>query len=202
MIVIIDYGMGNLRSVQKAFERIRIPVKISSSYADFGTADKLVLPGVGHFEKGLANLKSRGLFEPLSEAVLANKKPMLGICLGMQLMTEYSEEGNCNGFGWLKAKTQKFSFQDNGLKIPHMGWNNLSIKNSDTIFKDITADNFFYFVHSYYVTCNNDADVLAETNYGNGFVSSFQKENIFGCQFHPEKSHDKGLQILKNFAEM
>ena len=202
MIVIVDYGMGNLRSVQKAFERIRIPAAISSNVNDIETADKLVLPGVGHFERGIGNLKDRGLFELLNEHVQDKKKPILGICLGMQLMTEYSEEGNCNGFGWLKAKTQKFSFKSNGLKIPHMGWNNLAIKKSDTLFKDITLDNFFYFVHSYYVSCENEQDILAETNYGNKFVSSFQKENIFGCQFHPEKSHDKGLQILKNFAEM
>jgi len=202
MIVIVDYGMGNLRSVQKAFERIRIPAAISSNPQEIEQAEKLVLPGVGHFEHGIGNLKGRGLFELLNEQVQDKKKPILGICLGMQLMTEFSEEGNCNGFGWLKARTQKFSFQVNGLKIPHMGWNNLSIKKSDTIFKDITTDNFFYFVHSYYVSCESVTDILAETGYGNSFVSSFQKENIFGCQFHPEKSHDKGLQILKNFAEM
>lgn len=202
MIVIIDYGMGNLRSVQKAFERIRVPAIISSNPQEIEQAEKLVLPGVGHFERGISNLTDRGLFELLNELVHDKNKPILGICLGMQLMTEFSEEGNCNGFGWLKAKTQKFSFQTNGLKIPHMGWNNLSIKKSDTIFKDITADNFFYFVHSYYVSCESVTDILAETGYGNTFVSSFQKENIFGCQFHPEKSHDKGLQILKNYAEM
>jgi glutamine amidotransferase len=200
MIVIVDYGMGNLRSVQKAFERIRIPATISSKVNDIKTADKLVLPGVGHFERGISNLKDRGLFELLNEQVQGKQTPILGICLGMQLMTEFSEEGNCNGFGWLKAKTQRFSFQSNSLKIPHMGWNNLSIKNSDTLFKDITADNFFYFVHSYYVSCECDNDILSETSYGNRFVSSFQRENIFGCQFHPEKSHDSGLLILKNFA--
>ena len=125
MVVIVDYGMGNLRSVQKAFERIRIPATISSKVNDIKTADKLVLPGVGHFERGISNLKDRGLFELLNEQVQGKKTPILGICLGMQLMTEFSEEGNCNGFGWLKAKTQRFSFQSNGLKIPHMGWNNL-----------------------------------------------------------------------------
>ena len=201
-IVIINYGMGNLRSVQKAFERIRVPAAISSNLSEIENAEKLVLPGVGHFERGIGNIKDRGLFELLNEQVQDKKKPILGICLGMQLMTEFSEEGNCNGFGWLKARTQKFSFQDNGLKIPHMGWNNLSIKKSDTIFKDITPDNFFYFVHSYYVSCESEHNILAETDYGKKFVSSFQKENIFGCQFHPEKSHDKGLQILKNYAEM
>jgi glutamine amidotransferase len=200
MITIIDYGMGNLRSVQKAFERIRIPVKISYDVTDILSADKLVLPGIGHFTQGLNNLKKRGLFDTLNEVVLERKRPILGICLGMQLMTEYSEEGNSNGFGWIKSKTKKFIFKANGLKIPHMGWNNLALKNCHSIFQGITSDNFFYFVHSYYITCNNETDILAETNYSNNFVSSFQKENIYGCQFHPEKSHDSGLLVLKNFA--
>lgn len=202
MIVIVDYGMGNLRSVQKAFERVRIQATISSVREDIINADKLVLPGVGHFQHGINNLKSRGLFDLLNEMVLEKKKPVIGICLGMQLMTEFSEEGNCSGFGWIKAKTRKFVFNGNGLKIPHMGWNNLSIRSNETIFKDITPENFFYFVHSYCVSCEDENDILAETEYGRKFVSSFQKENIFGCQFHPEKSHDKGLLILKNFAEM
>lgn len=200
MITIIDFGMGNLRSVQKAFERIRVPAKISFDVKEILNADKLVLPGVGHFSQGVRNLKQRGLFETLNEAVLIKKKSILGICLGMQLITDYSEEGNCEGFGWIKARTERFEYSTNGLKIPHMGWNNLSIKNADTIFQGITSDNFFYFVHSYYISCNNEIDILAETNYGKNFVSSFQKENIYGCQFHPEKSHDSGLKVLKNFT--
>lgn len=202
MITIIDYGMGNLRSVQKAFERIRVTAKISSDVSEILNAEKLVLPGVGHFAQGISNLKKKGLFNTLNEAVIEKKKPILGICLGMQLMTEYSEEGNCEGFGWVNANTKRFTFHANGLKIPHMGWNNLSIKNSDSIFRGIFAENFFYFVHSYFISCKNESDILTETVYGNDFVSSFQKGNIFGCQFHPEKSHDKGLQILKNFAEI
>lgn len=200
MIVIIDYGMGNLRSVQKAFERIKVPIKVSSNIDDILNADKLILPGVGHFERGIGNLRERGLYEAINEVVIEKKTPILGICLGMQLMTEFSEEGNCSGFGWMKAKTQKFSFPSGGFKIPHMGWNNLSINKTDSLYEAISSDDFFYFVHSYFVSCNDYNDVLAETNYGNKFVSSFQKGNIFGCQFHPEKSHDAGLLILKNFA--
>lgn len=202
MITIIDYGMGNLRSVQKAFERIRVLANISSDVSEILNAEKLVLPGVGHFAQGISNLKQKGLFNTLNEAVIEKKKPILGICLGMQLMTEYSEEGNCEGFGWINANTNRFTFNTNGLKIPHMGWNNLSVKNSDSIFRGISAENFFYFVHSYFISCKNESDILTETMYGNNFVSSFQKGNIFGCQFHPEKSHDKGLQVLKNFAEI
>jgi len=202
MITIIDYGMGNLRSVQKAFERVGVQVKISGSADEILSADKIVLPGVGHFEKGVSNLKERGLFKTLNEAVIAKKIPIIGICLGMQLMTEFSEEGNCEGFGWIKGKTRKFSFQANGLKIPHMGWNNLIIAQSDSLYDGITSDNFFYFVHSYYVSCDENSNILAETNYGNKFVSSFKKENIFGCQFHPEKSHDAGLKVLSNFVKL
>ena len=202
MITIVDYGMGNLRSVQKAFERIGVQVKISDIADEILSSDKIVLPGVGHFEKGVSNLKERGLFKALNEAVLAKKIPIIGICLGMQLMTEFSEEGNCEGFGWIKGKTQKFCFQGNGLKIPHMGWNNLIITKTDSLYDGITSDNFFYFVHSYYVSCDDENNILAETNYGNKFVSSFQKENIFGCQFHPEKSHDAGLKVLSNFVKL
>jgi len=201
MIVIIDYGMGNLRSVQKAFERIKVPVLITSDKTEILKAAKIVLPGVGNFEYGIANLKSNGLFDTLNEAVTEYKIPILGICLGMQLMTEYSEEGNVEGFGWIKAKTKKFVFENSGLKIPHMGWNNINVVRDSQITNNISPDNLFYFVHSYYVTCENPGDVLATTNYGVSFVSSFQKENIYGCQFHPEKSHDAGLQMLKNFAD-
>jgi glutamine amidotransferase len=147
MVLIIDYGMGNLRSVQKAFERIKVPVKVSSNTADILSADKLVLPGVGNFEKGMNNLRERNIFEALNEAVLIKKKPILGICLGMQLMTEFSEEGNCDGLGWINARTQKFVFQSDGLKIPHMGWNNLFTNNFDSICKGVEPDYFFYFVH-------------------------------------------------------
>lgn len=200
MVVIIDYGMGNLRSVQKAFERIKVPVKVSSNIADILAADKIVLPGVGNFEKGISNLKERKIYEVLNEVVLNKKKPILGICLGMQLMTKFSEEGNCTGFGWINAKTQRFTFQNNVLKIPHMGWNNLFIKNFDPIFEGVENDNFFYFVHSYFITCQDTSNIMSETNYGIKFVSSFRKDNIYGCQFHPEKSHDAGLLLLKNFS--
>jgi glutamine amidotransferase len=202
MIVIIDYGMGNLRSVQKAFERVGVSVKISGIVDEILSADKIVVPGVGHFEQGVSNLEERGLFKALNEVVIEKKIPIIGICLGMQLMTEYSEEGNCEGFGWIKGRTRKFSFQCNGLKIPHMGWNNLITTKTNSLYNGITEDNFFYFVHSYYVCCENENNILAETNYGNKFVSSFQKENIFGCQFHPEKSHDAGLKILSNFVKL
>ncbi|MEM4260578.1 MAG: imidazole glycerol phosphate synthase subunit HisH [Candidatus Woesearchaeota archaeon] len=202
VIKIIDYGMGNLRSVQKALDRIGVKADICNDYKNLKYADKIILPGVGHFKKGIENLISMGFFDELNELVLIKKKPILGICLGMQLMTSYSEEGDCEGFGWIDAITTKFKFEDNNLKIPHMGWNNLNIRKNDNILSGITEHDFFYFVHSYNINCKNNEDVVATTYYGKDFVSVFNKENIFGCQFHPEKSHDTGLKILKNFAAL
>ena len=201
-IVIIDYGMGNLRSVEKAFQRLGINPKISYLSDDILNADKLVLPGVGHFKKGMDNLYQLGIIDSLKESVIVKKKPVIGICLGMQLMTKYSEEGNCEGLGWIKAETIKFSFDDIKLKIPHMGWNNLFVKNNTSLLKNINEEDFFYFIHSYYVSCNNEKDILSETKYGNDFISCFQRDNIFGSQFHPEKSHDAGLKLHKNFANL
>jgi imidazole glycerol-phosphate synthase subunit HisH len=197
MIVIVNYGMGNLRSVQKAFERINLKVIISSDFHEIKNASHLVLPGVGHFAQGMENLKKLGLVEVLNEAVIKNKKPILGICLGMQLMTKFSDEGNVAGLGWIDAKTEHFNITSN--KIPHMGWNNLKAIKNSRFLKDLNEEDFFYFVHSYKVVCSNSHDVLTVTNYGIDFHSSFEIENIIGVQFHPEKSHQEGLQLLKNF---
>lgn len=202
MIGIVNYNMGNLRSVQKAFERIGVPSKITANADEIMACQKLVLPGVGHFSKAVTILKSNNLFTTLNQAVQIKKIPILGICLGMQLMAEFSEEGGVNGFGWIKAQVTRFSFSQKTLRIPHMGWNRLLIQNNDTLFKGINTDNFYYFVHSYFVQCADREDILSETDYGNPFVSAFQHENIYGCQFHPEKSHDAGLNILKNFADL
>lgn len=202
MIIVIDYGLGNLRSVQKAFNRIGIDCKVSNNPSEVLKASKLLLPGVGHFSNGMAKLRENSFTEVLGEAVLVKKTPILGICLGMQLMTSYSEEGNEKGLGWLGASTLRFNQSVQQLKIPHMGWNNLDIKDATPLFKGISEKDLFYFVHSYYVNCNNQNDVAAKTSYGNTFDSSFQHENIFGCQFHPEKSHDAGLKILKNFSNL
>ena len=194
--------MGNLRSVQKAFERIGAPSKITSDANEILACQKLVLPGVGNFSNAVRILKSNGLFDALNQAVQIRKVPILGICLGMQLMAEFSEEGGVNGFGWIKAEVTRFSFSQKTLRIPHMGWNRLLIQNGNTLFKGIDTDNFYYFVHSYFIKCANQGDILSETDYGHTFVSAFQHENIYGCQFHPEKSHDAGLKILKNFVEL
>lgn len=202
VVDIVDYGMGNLRSVQKAFERTGTSSKIISSPDEVLDSQKLILPGVGHFASAMEVLRAKGLFEALNQAVLIRKVPILGICLGMQLMTQFSEEGDARGFGWIRAWTRKFSFAQNTLRIPHIGWNRLAVKKDGSLFKGIKQDDFYYFVHSYYIACDEQDDILAETSYGNTFVSAFQHENIYGCQFHPEKSHEAGLKILKNFGEL
>lgn len=200
MIGIVNYGMGNLRSVLKAFERIDVNAFIVQQPHEIDKAEKIVLPGVGHFAKGVQNLKSSGFYDSIMEFAISKRKPILGICLGMQLLTESSEEGNVSGFGLVDGITQRFSIHP--FKVPHMGWNNLNIGKDNLILKGIDVNALFYFVHSYYVTCNLSEDVIAKTLYGISFVSIFNKGNIFGCQFHPEKSHDAGLTILKNFSDL
>ena len=204
MIVIIDYGMGNLNSVLKAFHRLGIESCISSSNRDISNADKLILPGIGNFKKGMANLRELGLFDVLNKKVIEDKTPILGICLGMQLFTAHSEEGDEKGFGWLDAHTVKFSFPQNQdvIRIPHMGWNTITIKRDNPILSGIEGNASFYFVHSYHVICNNEEDVLATTEYALELTSSIQKDNIFATQFHPEKSHRNGLKILDNFCRI
>lgn len=200
MIVIIDYGMGNLHSVLKAFRRIGADVTISSKKEDMVKAEKLILPGVGHFKKGMENLKIRGLIEILNKKVIGEKTPILGICLGMQLFTKFSEEGNVEGLGWIDARTIKFNLGDK-FRVPHMGWNNIKIEKDNKIFSNLDEEDYFYFVHSFHVNCKNKEDILSTTEYGKRFASAIQRNNIIGVQFHPEKSHDAGLKILKNFAE-
>jgi glutamine amidotransferase len=204
MFVIIDYGMGNLRSVEKAFKRLGAEVEISSNIETIASAQKLILPGVGYFKTGMQNLYERGLVEVLNQRVLKDKVPILGICLGMQLFTSHSEEGNAEGLGWIDAQTVKFNFSDtqnNLLKVPHIGWNSISWNVSHPLLDNIEQNEHFYFVHSYYVKASNSKNVLCSTEYGISFHSSLVKENILGVQFHPEKSHNSGMQLLKNFIE-
>lgn len=203
MIVIVDYGMGNLRSIWTKLQRFDIDAKISADVNDIKAADQLILPGVGHFAAAMDNLAHRGLIPVLNEKVVDQKTPILGICLGHQLFSKWSEEGNVAGLGWVDAQTVKFSFNGNGegLKIPHMGWNTIAIKKPTPILDGIEDGSRYYFVHSYYVRCNDEKDVVAKTAYGLDFVSILQHDNIYGIQFHPEKSHNRGINILKNFAE-
>jgi len=182
--------------------KLGVPVKTSSSMADIEMADKLILPGVGAFDNGMGGIRKSGLVDLLSEKVLNRKTPILGICLGMQLMMTRSEEGTLPGLDWIKGDAVRFDFNSdhNGLKIPHMGWNNVKVQADDRLFRDLDEARF-YFVHSYHVRCEQQTDVVTQTNHGYDFISSFRHDNIRGVQFHPEKSHRFGLNLLRNFVE-
>jgi len=203
-IVIIDYNMGNLRSVQKAFEKVGCDAVITNNHKIIKNASKVVLPGVGAFKDGMKNLEELGLIDILNEEVLENKKPFLGICLGMQLIASKSyENGETDGLGWVDAEVVKFDFTDydKKLKIPHVGWNNVSYKNNNLLFDGIANNSDFYFVHSYYFKTNVDI-VTSTTDYGFDFVSSVNKNNIYAFQFHPEKSQTAGLKLIENFVNI
>ena len=183
------------------FKKVGVESIITSDVETIKKADKYLLPGVGSFDHGINSLKSAPFFETLEKEVLENKKPILGICLGMQLLTNSSEEGKEKGLGWIDAQTIKFDLEDKSLSIPHMGWNKTNPTNTNNIFKNL-EDNRFYFVHSYHVVCNNEKNILASSYYGQTFTCSIYKENIYGVEFHPEKSHKFGMQLLKNFGDM
>jgi len=201
VITIIDYGMGNIGSLENMIKKAGGESIVTSKIKDLEYATKLLLPGVGSFDNGMKNLKSLGFLEVLNQKVLKDKIPILGICLGMQLFTKSSEEGTLPGLGFIDAKTVKFNFSNNILKIPHMGWNSIDIKKDSKLFNGAVNPEF-YFVHSYHLVCNNNKDVLTKTNYGYDFVSSIEKENIYGVQFHPEKSLKSGLKLIENFIKL
>lgn len=205
MITIIDYGLGNLGSIRNMLKKIGAEAQISADLSTIEKADKLILPGVGAFDNGMRQIKQLGLTGLLARKVLEEKTPILGICLGMQLFTKKSEEGELPGLGWIEAATVRFNFSALGeqLKIPHMGWNKIQpVKKSPLFDPADEGEKRFYFVHSYHVVCAEAGDVLARTNYGFDFVSAFQKDNIYGVQFHPEKSHKFGLKMLRNYVDL
>jgi glutamine amidotransferase len=205
MIVIIDYGMGNLGSIQNMLKKIGAQAVISSDIQAVERADKLILPGVGAFDTGMKQLEELGLIDVLNDKVLNRKTPTLGVCLGMQLLMQGSEEGVRPGLGWIDGETIRFRFdpKQTNLKIPHMGWNTVTIIRDGTLFKGLNQEEArFYFVHSYHVVCNREEDILARSFYGYDFASAVQRGNIMGTQFHPEKSHKFGMKIYENFVEL
>jgi glutamine amidotransferase len=200
MITIVNYDMGNLGSIQNMLKKIGVKSIITSSAEDILKAEKLILPGVGHFKRAMENLASFGLIEALHQKVLVEKTPILGICLGMQLMTSYSEEGECTGLGWIDGQTLRFQpYEKTGLKVPHMGWNEVSFPNIHFLSNQL-IDPRYYFVHTYRVKCESPENVLCTTTYGETFHSGIYKDNIMGVQFHPEKSHAFGMRLLENFC--
>lgn len=202
-MVIIDYGMGNLRSVQKKLEQVGARVMVSDDPFIIEKAEKLVLPGVGHFANGVNKLKTMDLWDVLNKRVIEDKVPILGICLGMQLMARHSDEGNGFGLDWFDAEVVRFDIVDKlSFKVPHMGWNNAVVNKESALLSGLSSEAMFYFVHSFHMVCNNQEDILTITEYEYAFTSAIQKGNIYGTQFHPEKSHDWGEAIFKNFVKL
>ncbi len=202
MITIIDYGMGNLGSILNMCKRIGVKAQITSDLETIHQADKILLPGVGAFDAAISRIDQLGLREMLVLKANIEKIPFLGICLGMQLLTHSSEEGTLNGLCLIDAHTLKFSFDNLHMKVPHMGWNFVHPVNTSLLTKGFTKEFRFYFVHSYYVKCNDLKNVVMQTEYGHRFDSIIQKDNIYGAQFHPEKSHKYGMKLLENFAKI
>lgn len=200
MLVVVDYGMGNLRSVLSKLRRLKVEAIVSGDPTDVAAATRLLLPGVGAFGAGMRNLADRGLLDVLNTRVLEDGVPVLGICLGFQLLTQHSEEGDVAGLGWIDGETRRFD-SDLGIRVPHAGWNAVEVARDNGLWRDVPDDERFYFTHSYYVTCNRPEDAIGTTHYGTDFVAAVQRDNVYGTQFHPEKSHRQGLQILENFSQ-
>jgi glutamine amidotransferase len=205
VIVIIDYGMGNLGSIQNMFKSLGIKSAITKDLDVIQQAGKLVLSGVGAFDNGMKNLTTMNLIPLLQNKVVSQKTPLIGICLGMQLLSRRSEEGSLPGLSWIAADTQKFRFKKTNatLKVPHMGWNTITVKKMDSpLFQNLPDEPRFYFVHSYHLVCDSADTIAASTWHGYEFASAIQQDHILGVQFHPEKSHKFGMQVLKNFAKL
>lgn len=204
MITLIDYGVGNLNAFLNVYKRLNIPAKIAHSNADLVDAKKIVLPGVGSFDYAMKRLNASGMRNKLDEMVLNEKIPVIGICVGMQLMANSSEEGIEPGLKWIDATVKKFdeSKISSHTKLPHMGWNDVKPAHQNILFNGLEKDSVFYFLHSYYFDCNNPNDIAGVSEYGEKFTCAVTKDNIYGIQFHPEKSHYYGETLLKNFATL
>ncbi len=201
-IIIPDYGSGNYASIVRMVEKAGGIAEIVTNARPIADDEKIIMAGVGAFDNGMKHLSSLGWSEILSDAIIRQKIPVLGICLGMQLMCIGSDEGSLPGLGWIKAHVRHFNFPDSSpLKVPHMGWNEIIVSRSNDLFPNTQEAQRFYFTHSYFVDCQNQMDVLALCHHGNHFVASFHHDNIYGVQFHPEKSHRFGLALISNFVK-
>ncbi|MDA9279164.1 imidazole glycerol phosphate synthase subunit HisH [Schleiferiaceae bacterium] len=200
MIGILDYGAGNVQAIARIYNNLKIPNKLITCTSDFEGVEKLILPGVGSFDAVVSKLNKSGFKDRLSELVLVEKTPVLGICVGLQIMAKSSEEGTLSGLGWINATVKKFKLPSE-YHVPHMGWNTFSVTGTNDIFKGTDNEFGFYFVHSFYFDLDEEIDSTARTTYGIEFTSAIRKGNIVATQFHPEKSHSNGVTLLKNFAE-
>ncbi len=204
MITIIDYGVGNIYAFQNVYKRLNIPTKIAKTATDLKDAEKLILPGVGSFDYAMTRLNDSGMRERLDELVLQEKKPVIGICVGMQMMAKGSDEGKLDGLKWIDAEVKKFDETTIKYvtKLPHMGWNDVNPVSGHPLFIGLEKDALFYFLHSFYFLCSDESDSIAKSDYGINFSSSVNHDNIYGIQFHPEKSHHYGETLLHNFAKI
>lgn len=203
MIGIINYGLGNLLAFANIYKRLGIPCTVVTTPSELSKVTKVILPGVGSFDWAIEKLNNSGMRDQLEEMVLGLKVPILGVCVGMQMMAKSSEEGNSLGLGWIDADVKQFiqSTEGENLRLPHMGWNDVQPLNSHKLFKNLD-DSLFYFLHSYYLQPNGDELSSAKSHYEIDFTSAVINKNIMGVQFHPEKSHNWGIQLLKNFSEI
>ncbi|WP_313003687.1 imidazole glycerol phosphate synthase subunit HisH [Chryseobacterium gleum] len=204
MITIIDYGVGNINAFVNVYKRVDVPVKIARTKEDLEGAQKLILPGVGHFDHAMTQLNNSGMREKLDDLVLNQKVPVIGICVGMQMMANKSDEGIMEGLKWIDATVKKFDETkiQQVTRLPHMGWNDVKPVKDVGLFEGLQDNSIFYFLHTYYFECNNSEDIMAVTEYGGEFASAAHYENKFGIQFHPEKSHHYGEILLHNFAKL
>jgi len=206
MIGILDYGVGNVQAFGNLYSELSIPWKVVSNVSDFDHVTHIILPGVGSFDYAMTLLDESGLRRRLDHLVLNVKIPVLGVCIGMQMMGKKSEEGQLSGLGWLDATSRRIEFNPEdhlkALPLPHMGWNTIKIRKPSSLLKDIQANEYFYFLHSYFLSCNDRNIIMAEAKYGATVTSLVQQENIYGIQQHPEKSHDAGIKLLRNFASI
>jgi glutamine amidotransferase len=204
MIAIVNYGSGNIQAIANIYKRLEVPFRVVDTPEGLVDADQVILPGVGAFDQAMNELEASGLRSALDEYAHGRRRPILGICVGMQLLARSSEEGRAPGLGWIAAEVKRFERDRGGrpLQLPHMGWNTVEPARADPLFEGVEPTLGFYFLHSYYFSCYDPADVLASTDYGAPFTCAVRRDNVLGVQFHPEKSHQNGVQLLRNFARL
>lgn len=202
MIGIVDYGLGNVRAFVNIYQRMKVPAALVSSEDRLTDMDKIILPGVGAFDWAIERLAASGMIDCLNELVLSERRPVLGVCVGMQIMARRSDEGERPGLGWIDEEVRRFErAEDPAVRLPHMGWNDVVPRHSQTLFRGLGQPRY-YFLHSYHIAPRNDGVVLGSTDYLGTFASAVQSDNIYGVQFHPEKSHSWGVKLLQNFADL